>query len=103
MSDTMANGARTSPDHELMKPWVIDWRGTRLSSEEVTVSHYASVAMLAGDSWDLDPRKSPGNLIAWVCVAVCMATGRDMDEVRAEVGAAPMVELLNSVVTIEQE
>ena len=99
MSDTMTNGTNT----ELMKPWVIQWRGTRLASSEVTVAHYASVAMLAGDNWDLDPRRSPGNLIAWVCVAVTAATGRDLDDVRAEVGASPMVELMGAVDTIDQE
>jgi hypothetical protein len=95
MTDTMENGTST----ELGRPWTIEWRGARLSSSEVTVAQYSLAVLMASDSWDLDPRRSPSNLVAWVIVAVCSATGRDVDEVQEEIGAAPMVELLRAVTT----
>jgi hypothetical protein len=82
-----------------VRPWVIDWRGSRLSSGEVTVGHYSLAVMLASDSWSIDPRSSPSNLIAWVIVAVCSETGREVEDVQAELSAAPMSELLRAVGT----
>lgn len=95
MTDTMENGTTT----ELLRPWAIEWRGSRLSSGDVTVAQFSLAVLLASDSWDLDPRRSPSNLVAWVIVAVCSDTGRDVDEVQEEIGAAPMVELLAAVST----
>ena len=92
MTDTMA---------PTVAPWVIDWRGSRLSSEEVTVAHYSLAVMLASDSWEIDPRSSPANLIAWVIVAVVSATGREVESVQAELAGAPMRELLNAVTSEE--
>jgi hypothetical protein len=98
MTDTATNGAAA----ELLKPWTIDWHGARLSSADVTVELYAAAAMVAGaDSWSLDPRSSPGNLLAWVIVTVVNATGRTVDDVRDEVGGALMVDLIGAVTTTE--
>ena len=90
MTDTMANGTA-------LAPWVIEWRGSRLASADVTVGHYSLAVMLASDSWEIDPRSSPANLIAWVIVAVVNATGREVADVQAELSEAPMVELLRSL------
>ena len=95
MTDTMANGTDTAA------PWVIDWRGHRLASNEVLVGHYSLAVMLASDSWEIDPRSSPANLIAWVIVAVVSDTGREVADVQAELSEAPMVELLRAVTTVE--
>lgn len=92
MTDTMANGTTT-----YSTPWVIEWRGSRLASDEITVAQFSLAVMLASDSWELDPRASPTNLVAWAIVAVCAATGRDVDDVRDEIAAAPMVELLRAL------
>lgn len=86
---------------ETLTPWVIDWRGSRLASDEVTVAHYSLAVMLSRDSWDIDPRSSPVNLVAWVITAVVADTGRDVEEVQAELGRAPMVELLRAVSSVE--
>jgi hypothetical protein len=94
MSDTMANGTTTT---DYTTPWVIEWRGSRLASDEVTVAQFSLAVMLAHDTWELDPRASPSNLVAWAIVAVCSDTGRDVDDVQAELGAAPMVELLRAL------
>ena len=93
----MANGIDASSEY--VRPWVIEWRGSRLASGDVTVAQYSLAVMLASDSWDIDPRRSPSNLIAWAIVAVCSDTGRDVADVQAEMGATPMRELLGAVST----
>ena len=65
------------------------------------MGHYSLAVMLARDSWELDPRSSPANLIAWVIVAVVADTDRAVEDVQAELGAAPMVELLRAVTSVE--
>lgn len=95
MTDTMTNETET----ELLRPWSIEWRGSHLASSEVTVGQFSLAVMLASDSWDLDPRRSPSNLVAWVIVAVCSETGREVADVQAELSDAPMVELLHAVTT----
>jgi len=99
MTDTMANGIDSTS--EFVRPWAIEWRGSRLESSEVTVGHYSLAVVLASDSWDIDPRRSPSNLIAWVIVAVCSDTGRDVADVQAELSDAPMAELLRAVTTAD--
>jgi hypothetical protein len=91
MTDTMSNGVITA------SPWVIDWRGSRLQSDQVTVAQFSLAVLLASDTWQLDPRESPTNLVAWAIVAVCSATGRDVEDVQAEIAAAPLGELLRAV------
>ena len=95
MTDTMANGTTH------VTPWVIEWRGSRLASDEVTVAQFSLAVMLANDTWELDPRASPTNLVAWVIVAICSDTGRDVEDVQAELGEAPMLELLRAVASVE--
>ena len=98
MTDTMANGIDASSEY--VRPWVIEWRGSRLASGDVTVAQFSMAVVLASDSWDIDPRRTPSNLIAWVIVAVCSDTGRDVSDVQAELGAAPMLELTRAVSTV---
>jgi hypothetical protein len=97
MTDLATNGLTASSEY--LRPWVIEWRGSRLAASDVTVAQYSLAVILAADSWELDPRRSPTNLVAWVIVAVCSATGRDVDEVQAELADAPMAELLGAVTT----
>jgi len=99
MTDTMANGLDARSEY--IRPWVIEWRGARLESSDVTVGQFSLAVMLAADSWDIDPRRTPSNLIAWVIVAVCSDTGRDVVEVQAELSEAPMAELVAAVTTAD--
>ena len=82
MTDTMTSTRRET---ELLRPWSIEWRSGShlgLSSSEVTVGQFSLAVLLASDSFDLDPRRSPSNLVAWVIVAVISETGRDVADVQ---------------------
>lgn len=69
-----------------MKPWTITWGENRWTDDDLTGGDLVSVQLLLGGSWEnLDPWAGPVQLMAMITALECRSTGRDLDEVMAEI------------------
>lgn len=84
--------------------WRITWRGvTFTDADMIGADLCAAQLMLGADGWAaVDPTRGPIQLSATICVAVHRLTGRPLEELQAEVGAAPLGELLGALWVFEK-
>lgn len=83
-----------------MTGWTITWGERKWLDDDVLAGDLVSVQLLLGGSWEnCDPLAGPVQLMAMITALECRTTGRDLDEVMAEVRMSPAAELLAAVQT----
>lgn len=79
--------------------WTITWGSKSWTEDDLTGAHAALITILSGkDAWELlDPFAGPVTLMQIIGVLVSVDEQRDPLEVVAEIGAAPLKDLLAAV------
>lgn len=85
---------------EAPKPWRLTWGDHSFTFEDMTGAHLTLIgAALGEDTWDINPAAGPRRLQAVLGACVAFATGRRLDDVCAELAAAPASALSDALST----
>lgn len=77
--------------------WAITWGERSWTDEDVLAGDLVSVTLLIGGSWEnCEPAAGPAQLMAMIAALECRTTGRDLDEVMAEIKTTPAHRLLDA-------
>ncbi len=88
-----------------MAEWIVEYRGARWTSEELTAAEAAVICVAAGrDDWTvLEPDSGPGALLANVVALAACRGGLDLDAARELVAAEKVADLLDCLTLIRPE
>ena len=82
----------------MAKPFTITWGERSWTDEDIVGSDLADLTLLLQGSWEvLDPWAHPVSLMAYIAVLEHRSSGRDMDEVFAEVQSAKAADILAAI------
>lgn len=81
-----------------MKPFVITWGTRSWTDDDLLAGDLVSLQLLLGGSWEnCDPWSGPAQLMAMIAALECRTSGRDLDEVMAEVRDSPAGDVLDAI------
>lgn len=81
-----------------MSPWTITWGTRSWTDDDALGADMAVVQMLIGGGWaELDPWAGPLQLMAWIAALEARTSGRDAEEVIAEVRDSPAEEVVGAL------
>lgn len=84
--------------------FTLTWRGQSWTDEDVLAMDLVTVQFILGGAWEnFDPWTGPAQVVAFIAALVARSTGRDFNEILAEVRGAKADELLNAIEPREEE
>lgn len=78
--------------------WTITWGARSWTDEDVLAGDLVSIQLLIGGSWEnCEPTAGPVQLMAMIAALECRTSGRDLDEVMAEIRTSPAAEVAGAI------